>query len=70
MGFAEWAVKNCKSTTTINQVDKHSVVLIKIIRHFYWHGQRVCTWSYPTCPECVLKTQCDYFQRENKRNNK
>ncbi|KAA9356465.1 endonuclease III domain-containing protein [Larkinella humicola] len=45
-----------------------ATVLFNFHRHFYWHGQRVCTWSYPKCPQCVLKTQCDYFQGENKRN--
>ncbi|MGM9511162.1 endonuclease III domain-containing protein [Larkinella sp. GY13] len=47
-----------------------ATVLFNFHRHFYWHGQRVCTWSYPKCPQCVLKTHCDYFQGENKRNDK
>ncbi|WP_138991714.1 endonuclease III [Larkinella sp. C7] len=47
-----------------------ATVLFNFHRHFYWHGQRVCTWSFPKCPQCVLKTHCDYFQGENTRNDK
>ncbi|WP_421825468.1 endonuclease III domain-containing protein [Larkinella sp.] len=43
-----------------------ATVLFNFHKHFYWHGQRVCTWSYPKCPQCVLKTHCDYFQGNNK----
>ena len=39
-----------------------ATVLFNFHKHLYWHGQRVCTWSYPKCPQCVLKTHCDYFQ--------
>ncbi|GAB3258693.1 endonuclease III [Larkinella harenae] len=36
-------------------------VLFNFHKHFYWHGQRVCTWSYPKCDQCVLKDYCDYY---------
>ncbi|AUD02848.1 endonuclease III domain-containing protein [Spirosoma pollinicola] len=36
--------------------------LFNFHKHFYWHGQRVCTWYYPKCNECVLQDMCDYFQ--------
>jgi endonuclease-3 len=26
------------------------------------HGQRVCTFSRPRCPKCVLRDLCDYYQ--------
>lgn len=25
------------------------------------HGQRVCTWSRPRCPACVLRERCDAY---------
>lgn len=27
------------------------------------HGQDICTFSYPRCPKCVLKDNCDYYAR-------
>ncbi|GAB3902647.1 endonuclease III [Larkinella knui] len=39
-----------------------ATVLFNFHKHFYWHGQRICTWSYPKCQSCVLKLHCDYFQ--------
>ncbi|MGA0560555.1 endonuclease III domain-containing protein [Larkinella sp. VNQ87] len=38
-----------------------ATVLFNFHKHFYWHGQRVCIWSYPRCPQCVLKGHCDYY---------
>lgn len=35
--------------------------LFNFHKHFYWHGQRVCAWSYPKCHQCVLKPYCDYY---------
>ncbi|GHB82858.1 endonuclease III domain-containing protein [Persicitalea jodogahamensis] len=37
-------------------------VLFNFHKHFYWHGQRVCTWHEPKCSECVLQSMCDYYQ--------
>ncbi len=37
-------------------------VLFNFHKHFYWHGQRVCTWYDPKCRQCVLNTMCDYYQ--------
>jgi endonuclease-3 len=42
-----------------------ATVLFNFHKHFYWHGQRVCTWSFPKCPQCVLKTHCDYFLKSS-----
>ena len=39
-----------------------ALVLFNFHKHFYWHGQRVCTWYTPTCSKCVLQTMCDYYQ--------
>ncbi|WP_018621290.1 endonuclease III domain-containing protein [Spirosoma luteum] len=36
--------------------------LFNFHKHFFWHGQRVCSWYYPKCSECVLRPQCDYYQ--------
>ena len=30
--------------------------------HMIRHGRRVCTAQRPRCPECVLRTRCDYYQ--------
>ncbi|MFC5408678.1 endonuclease III domain-containing protein [Larkinella bovis] len=38
-------------------------VLFNFHKHFYWHGQRICTWSFPKCSQCVLKNHCDYYAK-------
>lgn len=40
-------------------------VLFNFHKHFYWHGQRVCTWSFPRCGQCVLKSQCDFYKKQS-----
>lgn len=37
-------------------------VLFNFHKHFYWHGQRVCTWYSPKCGECVLRDFCDFYE--------
>lgn len=39
-----------------------ALLLFNFHKHFYWHGQRVCTWYNPKCSECVLASHCDYLQ--------
>ncbi|MBO0939907.1 endonuclease III [Fibrella sp. HMF5335] len=36
--------------------------LFNFHKHFYWHGQRVCTWYTPKCEACVLAPHCDFLQ--------
>ena len=38
-----------------------ATVLFNFHKHFYWHGQRVCTWYTPNCGECVLREACDFY---------
>jgi endonuclease-3 len=37
-------------------------VLFNFHKHFYWHGQRICTWYSPKCTACVLNDICDFYQ--------
>lgn len=30
-------------------------------RDMLLHGQRICVWRDPKCPECILREWCDYF---------
>ncbi len=39
-----------------------ATVLFNFHKHFYWHGQRICTWYQPKCNECVLRDMCDFYQ--------
>ena len=39
-----------------------ALVLFNFHKHFYWHGQRTCTWYYPKCSDCVLRHMCDFYQ--------
>ena len=39
-----------------------ATALFNFHKHFYWHGQRVCTWYSPRCGECVLRDICDFYQ--------
>lgn len=43
-----------------------ATVLFNFHKHFYWHGQRVCTWYAPKCSECVLRDGCDFYQSGGK----
>ncbi|MGB3585836.1 MAG: endonuclease III [Tunicatimonas sp.] len=55
-----------------NQAKAHTVLLdllpedadelLNYHKLFFKHGQRVCTWSYPRCRECILTDICDYYQ--------
>ncbi len=36
--------------------------LFNFHKHFYWHGQRVCTWYDPKCGDCVLRDGCDFYR--------
>ena len=37
-------------------------VLFNFHKHFYWHGQRICTWQAPRCGDCVLRNMCDFYR--------
>ncbi|GAB3639910.1 endonuclease III domain-containing protein [Spirosoma arcticum] len=43
-----------------------ATVLFNFHKHFYWHGQRICTWYSPKCGECVLRDMCDFYQSGGK----
>jgi endonuclease III len=45
----------------LSHLPPDATVLFNFHKHFYWHGQRVCTWYYPKCNECVLQTICDFY---------
>jgi len=46
----------------LNMLPQDAPVLFNFHKHFYWHGQRICTWKAPKCPECPLKQICNYYQ--------
>ncbi len=46
----------------LSYLPQNAMVLFNFHKHFYWHGQRVCTWYDPKCRDCVLQAMCDYFQ--------
>ncbi len=46
----------------LEQLPSDPVVLFNFHKHFYWHGQRVCTWYSPKCSECALVAQCAFYQ--------
>ncbi len=55
-----------------NQAKAHSVLLDLLPKNaddllnyhklLFKHGQRVCTWSFPKCNECILTDICDFYQ--------
>lgn len=49
-------------TLLLSYLPQDATVLFNFHKHFYWHGQRVCTWSYPRCSQCVLTSLCNYYQ--------
>jgi endonuclease III len=46
----------------LEQLPKDPLVLFNFHKHFYWHGQRTCTWYNPKCNECALADQCAFYQ--------
>jgi endonuclease-3 len=46
----------------LSYLPKDATVLFNFHKHFYWHGQRVCTWYDPKCSECALRDMCAYYQ--------
>lgn len=46
----------------LSYLPSDALALFNFHKHFYWHGQRVCTWYFPKCNECVLQEMCDFFQ--------
>lgn len=49
-------------TLLLARLPADAAVLFNFHKHFYWHGQRICTWYNPRCGECVLRDICDYYQ--------
>ena len=46
----------------LSYLPQDALALFNFHKHFYWHGQRVCTWYYPKCQACVLQPMCDFYQ--------
>ncbi len=36
-------------------------VLFNFHKHFFWHGQRICTWFNPACQQCPLQDICNWY---------
>ena len=49
-------------TLLLASLPPDATVLFNFHKHFYWHGQRICTWYSPKCSDCVLRTTCDFYQ--------
>lgn len=49
-------------TILLTRLPPDATVLFNFHKHFYWHGQRICTWYNPKCGDCVLRDMCDYDQ--------
>lgn len=49
-------------TVLLDLLPRDADELLNYHKLFFKHGQRVCTWSYPRCRECVLTDICDYYR--------
>ena len=49
-------------TLLLANLPQDALLLFNFHKNFYWHGQRVCTWYYPKCNDCVLQNMCDFYQ--------
>ncbi|OAV45780.1 hypothetical protein A3850_003215 [Lewinella sp. 4G2] len=38
--------------------------LLNFHKLLFKHGQRVCTYSYPRCSDCIVAERCDYYQNK------
>jgi endonuclease III len=45
----------------LEMLPKDATELFNFHKHLFWHGQKVCTWSYPKCEKCVLNGICNYY---------
>ncbi|PKV63605.1 endonuclease III domain-containing protein [Pontibacter ramchanderi] len=45
----------------LDMLPKDATELFNFHKHLFWHGQKVCTWSYPKCEKCVLSGICNYY---------
>ncbi|GAB4036146.1 endonuclease III domain-containing protein [Spirosoma gilvum] len=50
-------------TILLAYLPREPLVLFNFHKHFYWHGQRICTWFTPRCSDCVLQNLCDFYQQ-------
>ncbi|QMW05095.1 endonuclease III domain-containing protein [Spirosoma foliorum] len=48
-------------TLLLAYLPKDTLILFNFHKHFYWHGQRICTWYDPKCTDCVLQSMCDFY---------
>ena len=48
-------------TLLLSYLPADAKTLFNFHKHFYWHGQRVCTWYDPKCNQCVLRDGCDFY---------
>lgn len=47
----------------LEMLPKDATELFNFHKHLFWHGQKVCTWSYPRCEKCVLNGICNYYNQ-------
>lgn len=47
----------------LEMLPKDATELFNFHKHLFWHGQKVCTWSYPKCEKCVLNGICNYYSQ-------
>ncbi|EMR03740.1 endonuclease III domain-containing protein [Cesiribacter andamanensis] len=45
----------------LEMLPKDPDVLFSFHKHFFWHGQRICTFLAPRCEACVLQSFCAYY---------
>ena len=53
-------------TVLLEMLPRDADELLNYHKLLFKHGQRVCTWSYPRCNECVLTDICSYFQAQKR----
>jgi endonuclease III len=47
----------------LEMLPRDATELFNFHKHLFWHGQKVCTWSYPRCEKCVLNGICNYYNQ-------
>jgi len=63
LGIIDQKTNQAKAhSVLLNQLPKDADELLNYHKLFFKHGQRVCTWSYPRCRDCILTDICDYYR--------
>lgn len=49
----------------LDMLPKNADELLNFHKLLFKHGQRVCTYSHPSCDRCIVRDRCNYLAKRN-----